>query len=163
MQPLTWVARRLTVVQQLTHDRATELANQHYSVSPKADGLRVLILCDWETTCLFKIPVAPTPDEATPLRDSCRIGGFLLDAEEVKLSSGRVAYLAFDVVAIAPITLMHFGFTVPSQWGFFGWQMLQNEHLPKPLLERQQLLEKIVAACNAPNLKVKPIWGADQK
>jgi len=148
------------VPKQLTLENTRFLEKQTYYVSPKADGTPVALFCDIETGSFHKISRKFGEFSSGPIDGSrSKIGGFLIDAEEVVISPGCVVFLAYDLLAIDFATLSYFGMTdcVKSD--------LSNIRKPKLIgsfIERHRLLEAIVIQSDLPNLIVKPIYNAHE-
>jgi len=148
------------VPKQLTLENASFLWQEKYFVSLKADGTPVALFCDIETGSFHKIS-RPFGEFSRVSFDGSRskIGGFLIDAEEVVISPGCVVFLAYDLLAIDFAALSYFGMTdcVKSD--------LSNIRKPKligSMIERHRLLEAIVSQSDLPNLTVKPIYNAHE-
>ena len=148
------------VPKQLTLENMSVLENENYFISLKADGTPVALYCDIETGSFHKISSTFGEFSNSSIDGSrSKIGGFLIDAEEVVISPGCVVFLAYDLLAIDFAALSYFGMTD------FVKSDLTNIRKPKmigSIIERHRVLGAIVSQSNLPNLIVKPIYNAHE-
>lgn len=148
-------------VQHVTWDNKKDLSSVPYMVSPKADGVRKMLLCERTTGDIYLMGTnSKTPVQVAGAKGNT-IRGFVLDTEEVILSSGDRLVVAFDVLAIDYGALGRLSIAG-------GWDVgtLSLFLLPKPhkvltinsLEQRYQLLKDLVGTISMSHLIVKPLW-----
>jgi hypothetical protein len=159
----------LTPPEHLTDANSSLLSSIPYAVAPKADGQRIIILCERKTRQLYKfLPKDSSPAIRLDGPTRPAIGGFALDVEEVVLPCGQQLYLAFDLLAADPRLIagrqLYGG--VKYQDGKHKYSAITRLQF-RPvtltsLVDRRNLLTEIVADCGIRNLIVKPIWPASE-
>ena len=146
------------VPKQLTLKNTRFLEKQTYFVSPKADGTPVALFCDTQTGSFQKISRKCEEFSISSIDGSrSKIGGFLIDAEEVAISPGCILFLAYDLLAIDHAALSYFGMSECVRSDLAYMPILIGS-----IIERHRLLEAIVSQSNLPNLFVKPIYNAHE-
>jgi hypothetical protein len=156
----------LTPPEHLTDANSSLLSSIPYAVAPKADGQRIIILCERKTRQLYKFLPTKDSSPAICLVGSTRpaIGGFALVVEEVVLPCGQQLYLAFDLLAADPRVIaghqLYGGVAYRNHPKNSGLQFRPVKL--ESLVDRRNLLTEIVADCGIRNLVVKPIWPASE-
>ena len=148
-------------VQHLTWDNKDALSTVQYMVSPKADGVRKMLVCERSAGDIYLIGTNnKTPVQVAGAKGST-IRGFVLDTEEVILSSGDMLVVAFDVLAIDSSAL-----SMLPMFGAWDCDTVSSLFLTKSqkvlainsLEQRYQLLKDLVGTISMSHLIVKPLW-----
>ncbi|CAB9506434.1 mRNA cap guanine-N7 methyltransferase [Seminavis robusta] len=148
-----WMKQLVTPVSFLTRENVEWLETLDYVVSPKADGQRMLLLCEQQTFELYLVhpssSLPPIKLNGKYFGPRLKSAGFLLDAEVVEVGTSRWI-LAFDVLAMEAD--MEF-----DGHRFKAWDQGMGSYDVPCLKERHRLLESLTKVMKVPGLLMKPV------
>jgi hypothetical protein len=159
-QTNSWWHKLQKPVQHVTWDNKNDLSSVPYMVSPKADGVRKILLCERSAGDIYLIGTNNKKPVQVAGAKGSWIRGFVLDTEEVILSSGDRLVVAFDVLAIDSSAVNMLA-RYPSTRSSSVLRKAKKVHKVltiNSLEQRYQLLKEIVATVSMSHLIVKPLW-----